>query len=466
MRLSFIVISSIVLLAAAGFFVHRFSAETKPPARIIILVIDTLRADFLTPYGASPQLTPALSRLAERSIVFERAVAAAPWTLPSISSIMTSLYPAFHQMTGRLAPWLAEAGESGKVSRLNDAIPTLGELLQGAGYRTYSSVNNPWINPVTGILKGVEQSRFTKSRKDRDVLAHGMEWYTSEDERVFTYLHMMEPHGPYECPSERVVPLMPLFSAFKRPLTDAEKSLDNPDSYLGKAGTWAPLELQHDVSFWRACYGSEVRRADTYIGEFLEQLERHPAWNDTVLIVTGDHGEELLDQGGWNHGGKLNAPILNIPLLIRLPGNKHAGLRVSETVSHVDILPTLLDLIAESGRLPEHAQGISLVPLIEGKRIESRPVFSSGSLNSPDAAAVFFEDKKLISADGGISPRLYSFIQDSMERNPLESPRTVADMQQILQEYQRKASRFARDAGAGELPNRQLKQLKALGYLN
>ncbi len=315
-------------------------ARARPRPNLILVSLDTLRADHLGLYGHVRETSPRLDALAHDAVVFDRAVAQAPNTPPSQATMMTSLYPGTHGFTGNR-------------DRLPREHPTLAELLQEAGYATAGFVDGGYLSHVFGFDRGFE-TYDDKGGGLARTLPKARAWLAERGERpFFLFLHSYDVHAPY-------LPPPPFFDHFHtEPYAgDFVPTAENMQLAFSGAVQLSPQDRRHVV----LRYDEGVRYADEQIGSFLAELEAKGWLRDTLLIVTSDHGEEFGEHGSYLHWQLFYQPILRIPLIVRLPGGAGGGRRIGRLVELVDLLPTVLDLL----ELPplENAQGRSLGPLL------------------------------------------------------------------------------------------------------
>ena len=370
-----------VILAAGLTFLTPTSAARRP--NVVVILIDTLRADHLPIYGYARPTAPFLSQLAAGGVVFERAWSTSGWTAPATASLFTSLYPEQHGVVRRLDP------VSGRVNRIPAGVQTMAQALRAGGYRTFAVSDNALVAPEMGFDQGFDVfeasvgasvERVNKWIRDRRVDLDSGEPY-------FLYVHYMEPHEPY-------LPHEPWFREF---------------SSDGLAGQARP---RHFV----AAYDSEIRALD----DSLARLYRSMGWDEgTILIVTSDHGEEFGDHGGGGHAHSLFSELLHVPLVFHADRGRFATGRVDEPVSLVDVLPTLralLDLPPEP-----RDEGESLASLLQGRREGfDRPLFAhleqfkTGRIWNATLAGEW----KRISLTPG-TPVLFNLAEDPEERHDL-----------------------------------------------
>jgi arylsulfatase A-like enzyme len=304
-----------------------WSATEPRPTGLLIVTLDTTRADSLPVYGSHLLDTPALRALAESGVVFDHATTVAPLTLPAHSSVFTGLYPFRH-------------GVRDNSDSLGRGPATLASILQERGFRTAASVGSILLQSDRGIARGFEiyrdrigrssDGRLRVRRPGNEVVDDAIAWLnTVGHERFFLWVHLYDIHQPYAPPE-------PFASR-----------------YPGMP------------------YVGEVAFADSQIGRLLGALASRGLARRTVVIVAGDHGESLGEHGEAAHGLFVYDSVLRVPLLIKAPGI--AARRVAQYVSLVDVLPTALDLL---GVEPARGDGESLRPAIEGRTLPDRVLYA------------------------------------------------------------------------------------------
>jgi arylsulfatase A-like enzyme len=323
----------------------RMKAIGRPD--IVLIVVDTLRADWTTPYGFEKDTTPELQRWAEQGVVFERARAQSSWTKMSMASLMTSLWPHSHAIRD------AKDG-------LGAGAQTLAEALQGAGYATDGVQTNGWLHQSFGFHQGFDRYMFPSgasgkagahekpslwSHADR-VVEEGVRLIETRDpdSPLFLYLHFMDVH-----------------------------------EYA------APPEFQVFGSDQKGMYQSAILWTDDALRRIREALEDAGTLDRTVLILASDHGETFGEHGVHGHARNVLTPVVWVPLVMRLPFPVEP-VRVAAQVRNVDIAPTILELAGVPA--PESFEGVSLLPLVLGAEDPTdRPSYSAlGVPLFPDAS--------------------------------------------------------------------------------
>ena len=331
----------VVLLVAVALFAYRGGAMaaflgSSPPDVIIIVVADAVRADRVSCYGYAAKQTPHISALARDGVLYRDANVQTSWTKPSVATILTSLYPSTHQARSY-------------TDILPDEVLTLPEILSVHGYDTVGFVTNynlfPRFNFQQGFreyyaLDGIESSWHLDGNKfyhqaelmNRSVLPwleanSGGRRSPSGGQRFFMYLHYMDPHRPY----------------FLHP-------------YDGRGYYSEDLALLKEIS---DAYDGEIAYFDKHFGALIATLKRLGLYDEALIIFTSDHGEEFYEHQGWAHGKTLYQEITSVPLIIKYPGNAHAG-TVDEGLAHsLDIAPTVLDVAGVEP--PPAMRGVSLL---------------------------------------------------------------------------------------------------------
>ncbi|MEM8929725.1 MAG: sulfatase [Acidobacteriota bacterium] len=343
-------------------------SSTETPPNLILVVIDTLRADHLSLYGYEYATSPRLDALADSAHVFDRSYSASTWTLPSTGSLLTGLLPAQHGLRS-----------------LHDALPeevvTVTERLRSQGYRTAAITDGGFLDPRWGFRQGFERYDVTEGRawQPKDVAAittAAREWIEDNAyEPFFLLVHTYETHHPYLNPEGHAAP-------FFDGDAPAQSGVVGDDVIL-KTYTREPMTPPSPlVTENLGLYVGEIRRADQYVGELLDLVLDSPAGDRTAILITSDHGEEFLEHGNVEHGlGKVFDANVRVPMILKLPGQQ-VGSRQATPVSGIDVAPTLLDLAGIES--PEGQQGDSLRAWVDGAADPGRRVLVEGINSFPN----------------------------------------------------------------------------------
>ncbi len=339
------------------------AAETprgKRAKHVVVLLIDTLRADALRVYNPRSRVkTPNLDRLAREGAVLE-AQAPENWTKPSCASILTALFPSTHRTKK-------------ETSKLPEAALTLAEHLKQHGFQTASFIANGYVSRKFGFDQGWDHYtnyiRENKSTKAENVFREAGDWIQRhKDRRFFTYIQTIDPHVPYDPPERLLQQYDP--EPYDGPIRPRLTPQQVEDAKRGRM-TFSERDRQR----LRALYDAEITYHDEQLGKFLERLEQLGVLDETLFVVVSDHGEEFGEHGSWGHGHSTYQELLHVPFIVRFPGGVPAGRRFDATVSTMDVAPTVLEL-AGVEPLP-YFEGRSLAGMLRGEVLpEPRVAFS------------------------------------------------------------------------------------------
>ena len=459
--------------------------ETQGP-NLILIGIDTLRADYLSLYSESPLVkTPQLEAFASEAIVFEESFAQASWTKPSFATLFTGLYPEAHTATT-------------KTSAIPEEVECLAELLQDAGYYTQGFSNNPNVDTTFNFHQGFSEyidlkpelyfmaspsasklSMYNVLRMVRQRLAQrfaflpfigtmrisdfyqpaeavtqiALDWCDSktapEGMPFYLYLHYMDPHDPF---------------------------MDHTQSGVGyaRARLGDPDPEQYE-ELMREAYCTEIEYMDVHLGALFEGLKARGLWENTAIVFVSDHGEEFYDHGGWWHGQTLFDELIHVPILLKLPNGAHAGERVTGLARHIDIAPSFLHLAGV-----EQGASMSGQPLYD-TRIDAFTTgitaynYAENDFEGNVLQAVRTKTMKLIHANED-NPReqppvaLYELEGDPAEKENVAGAQEQAEMLEqlegVLQDYQKVIRENAAEpAGEVTVDSDLADQLESIGYL-
>jgi arylsulfatase A-like enzyme len=356
----------------------------RRPPNIVMILVDTMRRDRLTPYGYGRATTPAMARwLAAPGTVVEEAYRGAPWTLPSVVSLFTGRYP------GEML------GSDLSAFGIPPEIAPLAERLRAAGFDTAGFLANPTLHVGAGFERGFSTFYAPPAdltwinRHADDLNRHALPWIAAHQDEArpfFLYLHYVDPHDPYLNP-DIVANQSPFEDHYSGPVTgDWVHGI-----YSGKIVLQDPVR---DIAHLSSLYDAEVHYADRYIGEALASF-RPEVLANTVFVLTADHGEELFDHGGWKHGQTTYEEQVHVPLLWRWDGHIRAGARLAGTVRLLDVAPTLA---AAAGAPADPGwEGANLLPALTGAQpLAERPAFVEGLSGGPLRAAAVLGGEKLM----------------------------------------------------------------------
>ncbi len=444
--------AALLLLMAGGGCARKGPTADQQP-NVLLISIDTLRADKLGAYGHSPATSPTIdARLAAEGATFTRALSQSPKTTPAHMTLLSSLYPCVHGVD----MW----DEQGRGRALRPEIDTLAEVLKRSGYATVAFTGNGHVHASRGFDQGFDVYEHGKPL-DKSLAwlrAHGKE------QSFFLFYHTYAVHDPYVHPLKYV---RQFDKEYDGPFLDVlEKLNDKRSNWNDRARIFWDGVDQNDlatVAFIKHLYEAGILRMDeVQVTQLLGALEELGLARDTLVVFTSDHGEAFLEHGHFLHED-LHVESLHVPLIVRFPGRVRAGARFDAPVTLLDVMPTILDLVGIPAQTA--AQGRSLAPLIKGGTLEPRPVISEWD----GAVAV---------RDGGFSyivGRADEAIYD-LSRDPGEQTSAVAWSGAALEARRAQKATWESECRTrvaalgpppeGDAPTAETeKQLRALGYV-
>ena len=437
--------------------------EAAARPNIVVVVIDTLRADHLPFYGYGIDTSPFLASLAKEGVVFEHAYSTSSWTAPATASLFTALYPRQH---GVITGWLVgnqtadEPEVTMNLTRIPEELETMPEAMRDAGYRTFGVSDNFNVCPQMGFADGFDvfSSDTIQYRGGEHVNRTVLGWgdRLQGPGPYFLYIHYMDPHRPYH--QQR--------AWYHEPAEDRPALLRDPKRARAVAR-----------------YDSEIG----YVDDKLRELYRRLRWDrNTILVVTADHGEEFWDHGYINHDKTLYDEVLHVPLLVHDSRGGLGPARRAENVSLIDVLPTLLEI---AGQPPDaRLMGRSLVPLLDGapdaafgtrrlyahlERTFFKPWGATGTLMGKNgreryvAVAALDGRWKLIEDSRG-ARHLYDLSADPGETHDLanDDPKMAGNLDGSLKDHAKTEKIYSSRSFEEEVDIRELARLRSLGYVD
>jgi arylsulfatase A-like enzyme/Flp pilus assembly protein TadD len=405
------------------------AAATDKPS-VILITLDTVRADRMGFLGSKAGATPHLDALASQSVVFEHAYSQAPITPVSHATILTGTYPQYHS--------IRNFGD-----RLPANVPFLPEILHAQGYHTGAFVGSIILDPKNGFASGFERGfdiydagfhrqkrgerREASMQRRGDVtLGHVLEWLRQQQGGpFFLWFHLWDAHDPY----------------------------NPPEPFRGR--------------FSGAPYNGAIAYVDDTVGKLLEYLRSQGLYDNALIAVAADHGESLGEHGELTHSIFLYDATIHVPLLLKLPRHRFAGQRVKATASLVDLAPTILEALG--GKPPATMQGSSLLPQIGNPHPANRPSFATG-----DHSERSFGWSALVSLRSGNqlfvrapSPELYDLASDPGAKTNLYASNRVTAVRLAIQldAFLKRISAGAPQALQDGLDEKSREKLSALGYM-
>lgn len=401
--------------------------RSEPPVNLLLITLDTTRADRLGCYGYKLASTPELDALAKNGVVFERAYAPAPMTSPSHTSMMTGLWPPEHGV------------HTNALTVLDQNIPTLAELLQGQGYDTAAFPAASMLSGKFGLNRGFQTyfddlsdrsqgaDKMHRSRNGRAIADLSIQWLKEQqrsgEKPFFCWLHFYDPHDPYHF---------------------------HPEEF--------------DAKFRDRPYDAELAYVDLQIGRIFDELTRLGKLKNTVIIVAGDHGESLGEHGEDMHGYMLHESTLRVPLIIANQADAKVGHRVATAVSLIDLFPTILEICR--AKVPDDMKPRSLRPALQGSPLTPR--FCYSQTVEPYLQA-FWSPLQSITNERWryvrtTRPELYDLTNDPQELINLaaEKPDLVSELDGELTAFEEKFQ--IRTGAQVKLSTQEQRVLESLGY--
>jgi arylsulfatase A-like enzyme len=444
--------SGTVLLAALALLLS--ACGDARPRGAILIVVDTLRADHLGVYGYEQPTSPEIDAWAARGVVFERAFSTSPWTMPSFGSLLTGALPSRHAAGRRLR-------ESGwkQTTRLDRSLATLPEALRADGVVTGAIMNNAWLPPAVGMNRGFDSYDFKPptdsfERGASQSVDEALAWIDRQgDSRFFLMLHILDPHMTYDAPP----PFRGMFTSkiegpFELPIREP-RMIDARADRVGAA----------ERAFIVAAYDEEIASVDHALGRLFAALESRGLWNDLLVVLTSDHGEELFDHGGFEHGHTMHRELLHVPLLVWGPGLESG--RRSEAVSLADVPVTIAEGMGLTTFEAPFGQSLWPAPTRDDPT-GPRLLVAEGTLYGPEQASSIRWPLKVIVETQSRRRQLFQLEQDPGEERDLvlETPRVARALAEELQ-ARLEAARSGAVVDEMELDAETREQLRVLGYV-
>jgi arylsulfatase A-like enzyme len=433
----------------------RGRTDTKKNDNVLIHLIDTVRTDHLGCYGYDKDTSPTIDALAESGILFENAVSQWPATKGSTASLLTGLYPVAHgvHMGGTV----------------HEQAQMLAQTLAGQGYLTFAISDNQVITCERGFGRGCdrfywmvnrygsEMPRQTPARFIMETLTECLE--AAAGRPFLLYVHSVYPHDDYWAPRE----FREMFTGEYQGIVDGKIKTCRR---RGKEFT------ENDFRQLLGLYDAEIRYGDVLTKSMLDALKTADLSENTIFVLTADHGEEFMDHGAWGHCHTLFGELLNVPLIMRgplLPSHK----RIPQTVRLIDVAPTLLDILELP---PMNCHGETLLPLIRGEDVRSRTATSEAGTRDAPSISIRHERYKYVRTNELKKARiregefLFDLINDPSEQHNLleKEPELVEQMKaEGDRYYEQYGEWFGERAGQSlsDLSPEELRDLKALGYV-
>ncbi len=440
---------------------------------VILISLDTVSAKHLSSYGYDRETSPNIDRLAEDGVLFEKLMNNGGGTLTSHMSMMTSLYAETHNIIA------ISATES---RRLEDARITLAEQLKDGGFHTAGFADRGWLEAKFGFDQGFDlyDDRHGHFKK---ILPRAYRWLnTNAGQRFFLFLHTYDAHSnetglPYGKSTQHHALFYPRYDGYFSGCGDgpcASSLLSRWNAEIEHKEYMIEETLSdNDLEYMKALYDGGITYVDEKFGELLHQLQKRDLYDNSLIILTSDHGEEFLEHGLFLHR-QTYREVSHVPLIIKFPQSRFAGVRVPRLAATVDIMPTILEIVGIKPNL--QTQGVSLMPLLFGEDIHRNavPIWGRGLWSRPKL--ITEEWSVLVDKKTGEPAELYNVKEDPDELNNLyeDYPDLAAELSRelVALDTRDKGSYRSFKAAIGDSSENEFQMdretvegLKALGYL-
>jgi len=433
---------------------------------IIVILIDTLRADHLSCYGYARRTSPNIDRLAAEGTLFESAYASSPWTIPSVATLFSGLYPSSH-------------GTFTASSILPEEVHTLAECLKAMGYDTGGFFGHRLLDAERGFRQGFrtsyppgEPAWFHRKKTaieriarlpyadalfgGRRVLARAQDWLKRRpSDKVYAYIHLFEPHTPY-------LPPPPYDTLFDPDYEGAPVSM-HPEPEEGRYPALPEAVRRNMV----ALYDGEIAYVDSLLGEFFKFLKDEGLYQRALVVILSDHGEEFYEHEGWDHGNHLYREVTRVPLIIKWPEDRYTGTRVEALAGLVDLRATLLAALGYESEKQDYGHSLlTTLPEYDLAGASSRAAYGE----DPDGwLSVRTPDWTYIERHTGDAIRSQVFSStDELDQMDLmdKHPEAAAELEQRLRLWRESVQAEKVEPAELTLDAEGLRVLEGLGYLH
>ena len=457
---TFILIASLSLVSFANEICYAASSDEN--FNIVLITIDTLRADHLSCYGYERKTSPNIDKIAEEGILFKNAIAPSSWTAPSMVSLVTSTYPTNHGVIHGIGYRKNKTIHTQEV--FSDELTTLAEILKANGYTTFGVASNLHLSEKFGFARGFDYFKCLPFRSAFHVSKTIYSWENEikKSDKFFIWLHYFDPHYPYLARNPWIEQYT--YKALTKRLNLSQKTRIELSQLIPTF-----KEDSQALSNLIALYDSEVSFVDFWVGNLIQKFELD---KNTLIIITADHGEEFLEHDQLGHGKNLYQETIHIPLIIKLPYSSEKK-RFDKQVNLLDIMPTILHLL--NLNLPEQTVGKSLLKregilsLLKEMFIEKDAAdYNFSELDTRSILKTIITSKwKYIYDYGDEIGQLYNIKSDPLEQNDLadEKTRKCNQLREKLFDWVSNAKQYPTKKQGFKLSPEEKEKLKSLGYI-
>lgn len=425
LALTLVLSLSLLLTAILIWFPNDPKPKVKPASRlkynVVFVSFDALGASHVGHLGYERNVTPTIDAMAKNAYTFENAYSVSSWTVPASMTWFTGVYPSEHRMVNKFATWNEQERTLANLKALSPELITLAEICKQNGAVTAGFTGNAGVSGGFGYEQGFDVYFSPKNTfgSFRESIPRALEWLKQhKDERFFLFLHGYDVHG--QCtPKEG-------FDYRYRPqgYDNRYSGSEQEQEILREKGLdQGKLTMRkEDVRFWRAIYDEKIHRVDTRFQGFLEEFEKLGLMDNTLFVLTSDHGTEFYEHRRFDHGFTLYNELIHVPLVIKMP-NQQTGKVISQNVSSIDLMPTILELL--EAEIPPSAkqqfQGKSIVPVLH-ENADAHDVFAETNYReyTYKRAVITPDNWKLIYTLESKQRELYQLNTDPAEQNNLE----------------------------------------------
>jgi arylsulfatase A-like enzyme len=443
------ILKGAILLFFLMFSLYQCHTGSKK-TNVILIVVDTLRADHLSCYGYYRNTTPHIDDFSRESLLFKNAISAAPWTSPSVASLFTSFYPIVLDYEAN-------------IRHLDDSFLTMAEIFKENDYDTKGIIAHYLIASKLKFGQGFDSYDQDNLGGPDNVSSHSITEKASvyledhKDSNFFLFLHYFDPHENYMLHED-----YDYYPDYDGPLYSGQPI------YEGVRDIASSLTPE-DIEYLKALYDSEISYVDEYLGKLFDKLKELDLYDNTLIIITSDHGEEFCERGNsWiGHTRTVYQELIHVPLIIKVP-HKNDHKVVEEYVGLIDILPTLVKQLGLKTSEKMDMEG-AIINLNNGKRSQNSEIVSE-TRREAFWQSVIKDGWKYMADIKRNDKRLYNLLEDPEEKNNLSKERREITKQYegLLQTWfnkiSGKKSRYKVGQGDHEFTPEELKKLQSLGY--
>jgi arylsulfatase A-like enzyme len=370
--------SLIVLLVITGVISYQLLSVDKPlcqDCNVIVVGLDTVGAKHISAFGYDKPTTPTFDSVVKQGVGFSSTIAPASWTVPSFMSLFTGMYPSEHKVVNKYTTFSSTEKTITNLDKVAPGTVTMADEFKKHGYNTGGFTGDSGVGGQFGYKNGFDvyydQTAFGSIG---DSSTKAIDWLKQNpNKKFFMFLHGYDAHGQFKTPADYGKSGSLAAKDYSGPYTGTPAD----EAALREKQLIAPLDYtKEDAAFWNGVYDSKIKDEDARFASFWNELDTLNLKKKTIVVVVSDHGEEWFEHGGVDHGHTLYSELVHVPLAIYVPGLKNHT-QVNQMVSTIDVAPTIFDLlgIKPSDNYKKQFRGTSLLPLLQGKSMNSHDVF-------------------------------------------------------------------------------------------